>query len=132
MLTQLQIAAAKPKAKAYTLSAGRRLALSIPPTGAKLWRFCYRYGGIPKTLHIAPWPTISLAEAEEHAARPVRSITAGQDPVFENKRAKVTAMLAVATSFKEVALEWIEKCEREGRFGASAVNWRSSFVAFTV
>jgi len=42
-------------------------------------------------------------------------IVAGQDPVLEKKRAKVTAKFAVATSFKDVALEWIAKCEREGR-----------------
>jgi hypothetical protein len=44
-----------------------------------------------------------------------KSIVAGHDPVLEKKRAKVTAKFAVATSFKEVALEWIAKCEREGR-----------------
>ncbi|WCM26352.1 hypothetical protein NDN01_20450 [Sphingomonas sp. QA11] len=37
------------------------------------------------------------------------------DPAIEKTRAKVTARLAVAISFKEVALERIVKCEREGR-----------------
>lgn len=115
MLTQLQIAAAKPKAKPYTLADGQGLALFVQPTGTKLWRFRYRYGGIARTLHIGPWPTVSLAAARENCREARKSITIGQDPVLEKKRAKATAQFAVATSFKEVALEWVAKCEREGR-----------------
>lgn len=44
-----------------------------------------------------------------------KAITAGIDPVLEKKRAKVTARFAAAIMFKKVALEWIDKCEREGR-----------------
>ena len=57
MLTQLQITAAKPKAKPYNLSDGQGLVLAIQTTGSKLWRF--RYLGKQKTLHIGPWPEIS-------------------------------------------------------------------------
>ena len=115
MLTQLQITAAKPKAKPYTLADGQGLALFVQPSGAKLWRFRYRYGGTAKTLHIGPWPTVSLADAREKCREARKAIAAGHDPVLEKKRAKVTAKFSVATSFKEVALEWIAKCEREGR-----------------
>jgi hypothetical protein len=115
MLTQLQITAAKPKAKPYTLADGQGLALFVQPSGAKLWRFRYRSGGIARTLHIGPWPTVTLADAREKCRDARKSIAAGQDPVLEKKRAKVTAKFAVATRFKEVALEWIAKCEREGR-----------------
>jgi len=115
MLTQLQITAAKPSGKPYTLSDGHGLALAVQPTGAKLWRFRYRYGGIAKTLHIGPWPMVSLADAREKCREARITVAAGQDPVLEKKRAKNTAKFAVATSFKEVALEWVAKCEREGR-----------------
>jgi len=115
MLTQLQITAAKSKAKPYTLPDGQGLALFVQPSGAKLWRFRYRFGGIARTLHIGPWPTVSLADAREKCREARKLIVAGQDPVLEKKRAKVTAKFAVATSFKDVALEWIAKCEREGR-----------------
>lgn len=115
MLTQLQITAAKPKAKPYTLADGQGLALFVQPSGAKLWRFRYRYGGTAKTLHIGPWPTVSVADAREKCREARKAIAAGHDPVLEKKRAKVTAKFSVATSFKEVAFEWIAKCEREGR-----------------
>ncbi|HEX4695502.1 tyrosine-type recombinase/integrase [Sphingomonas sp.] len=115
MLTQLQITAEKLKAKPYTLSDGQGLALFVQPSGAKLWRFRYRYGGIARTLHIGPWPTVSLADAREKCREARKAIAAGRDPALEKKRAKINAKFSVATSFKEVALEWIAKCEREGR-----------------
>lgn len=114
MLTQLQITAAKPKAKPYTLSDGQGLALSVQPSGAKLWRFRYRYGGQAKTLHIGQWPSLSLADAREKCRDARREIATGIDPVLEKKRAKIVAQFSVATSFKEVAIEWLAKCAREG------------------
>lgn len=115
MLTQLQITAAKQKAKPYSLSDGQGLALFVQPSGAKLWRFRYRFGGCPKTLHLGLWPTISLADARERCREARKAIAAGNDPVLEKKRAKVTANIAAATSFRDVAQEWVAKCEREGR-----------------
>ncbi|WP_414899754.1 tyrosine-type recombinase/integrase [Sphingomonas flavalba] len=115
MLTQLQIAAAKPNTKPYSLSDGEGLSLTIQPTGAKLWRFRYRYGGVAKTLHMGPWPTTSLAEAREKCREARKAIADGLDPVVEKKRAKIAKKFATATTFRAVALEWIAKCEREGR-----------------
>lgn len=115
MLTQLQITAAKPNTKPYSLSDGQGLSLTIQPTGAKLWRFRYRYGGVAKTLHIGPWPTTSLAAAREKCREARKAIADGLDPVVEKKRAKIAEKFATATTFKAVALEWISKCEREGR-----------------
>jgi len=115
MLTQLKITSAKPRAKPYNLTDGQGLVLVIQTNGSKLWRFRYRYGGVQKTLHLGPWPTTSLADAREKCREARKAIAAGIDPVLEKKRAKITARFAVATTFKEVALEWIAKCEREGR-----------------
>ena len=115
MLTQLKITSAKPKASPYNLSDGRGLALVIQPTGSKLWRFRYRFAGKAKTLHLGPWPGTSLADAREKCREARKSIDTGLDPVLEKKRAKVTARYANATTFKEVAQEYLEKCEREGR-----------------
>ncbi len=43
MLTYIQINAAKPREKAWTLSDSQRLYLVIQPNGSKLWRFNYRF-----------------------------------------------------------------------------------------
>ncbi|QNA87042.1 tyrosine-type recombinase/integrase [Sphingomonas sp. So64.6b] len=115
MLTQLQITSATPRAKPYNLPDGQGLVLVVQTSGSKLWRFRYRYAGRPKTLHIGPWPAKSLADAREKCREARKAIAAGLDPVLEKKRARITARFAVATTFKDVALEWVAKCEREGR-----------------
>src|SRR3546814_10592378 len=63
MLTYIQINAAKPREKAYSLSDSQGLHLAIQPNGSKLWRFKYRFLDKQKTLHLGGWPTISLADA---------------------------------------------------------------------
>jgi integrase len=114
MLTQLQITAAKPRARQYWLTDGQGLTLAIQPNGSKLWRFRFRFGGVAKVLHLGPWPTISLADARERSQDARKAVAEGRDPVLEKKRAKLAAKFAVATTFREVSLEWLAKCEREG------------------
>lgn len=125
MLTHIQITAAKPAVKPYNLSDSQGLFLTVRPTGAKLWRMSFRYLGKQKTLHIGPWPEISLADARVRRDDARKALAAGVDPVLEKKRAKVTAKFASATSFKEVAQEWVAKCEREGRAAVTIekVRW---------
>jgi integrase len=114
VLTQLQITAAKPKTKPYRLADGQGLVLVVQTTGSKLWRFRYRYGGLQKTLHLGPWPGTSLADARDKCREARKAIVDGLDPVLEKKRAKIVAQFSVATSFKEVASEWLAKRECEG------------------
>jgi len=52
MLTYIQINAAKPKEKAWTLSDSQSLYLVIQPNGSKLWRFNYRFLDKQKKLHL--------------------------------------------------------------------------------
>ncbi len=56
MLTYIQINAAKPKEKAWTLSDSQSLYLVIQPNGSKLWRFNYRFLDKQKKLHLGGWP----------------------------------------------------------------------------
>lgn len=51
-LTDTSIRNAKPTAKAQKLSDGEGLYLHISPTGGKLWRMAYRFGGKQKTLSL--------------------------------------------------------------------------------
>ena len=125
MLTHIQITSAKPAAKPYNLSDSQGLHLTVRPNGSKLWRMSFRNLGKQKTLHIGPWPEISPADARVRREDARKALAAGLDPVLEKKRAKVTAKFASATSFKEVAQEWIAKCEREGRAAVTLdkVRW---------
>ena len=130
MLTHIQISASKPAAKPYNLSDSQGLHLTVRPNGSKLWRMSFRNLGKQKTLHIGPWPEISLADARARREDARKALAAGLDPVLEKKRAKVTAKFASAITFKDVALEWIAKCEREGRAAVTLekVRWLLSMA----
>lgn len=114
MLTYIQINAAKPREKAWTLSDSQSLYLVIQPNGSKLWRFNYRFLDKQKKLHLGGWPTISLAEARVRRDEARRKIAEGIDPALEKKRARIAAKYAAANTFHAVAEEWLVKCERDG------------------
>jgi len=114
MLTYIQINAAKPREKAWTLSDSQSLYLVIQPNGSKLWRFNYRFLDKQKKLHLGGWPTISLAEARVRRDEAKKKIAEGIDPALDKKRARIAAKYAAANTFQAVAEEWLVKCERDG------------------
>jgi len=114
MLTYIQINAAKPREKAWTLSDSQSLYLVIQPNGSKLWRFNYRFLDKQKKLHLGGWPTISLAEARTRRDEAKKKIANGIDPALDKKRARIAAKYAAANTFQAVAEEWLVKCERDG------------------
>jgi len=63
MLTHIKITSTKPAEKAFNLSDGRGLFLTIQPNGSKLWKLSFRYLGKQKTLHLGLWPDVGLADA---------------------------------------------------------------------
>lgn len=125
MLTYIQINAAKPREKAWTLSDSQSLYLVIQPNGSKLWRFNYRFLDKQKKLHLGGWPTISLAEARVRRDEAKKKIAEGIDPALEKKRAKIAAKYAAANTFEAVAEEWLVKCERDGLAPATVdkIRW---------
>ena len=69
MLTQAEVMKAAPREKQYKLSDGNGLTLLVMPNGSKLWRLSYRYLGRQKTLHLGPWPDVSLTDAFDQDRR---------------------------------------------------------------
>src|ERR1700733_15138503 len=63
MLTELAIRHAKPKEKPYKLYDGRGLSMLVVPTGGRLWRFRYRYGGKEKLLALGTYGFRSMASS---------------------------------------------------------------------
>ncbi|MBO9576583.1 MAG: tyrosine-type recombinase/integrase [Sphingobium sp.] len=114
MLTHIQIASAKPAEKPFKLHDDKGLHLLVRPNGSKLWRMRYRFLDKQKELHIGPWPQVGIAEARTRRDEARARIAAGTDPAVEKKRARIAAKFAAANTFKEVAEEWLLKCEREG------------------
>lgn len=114
-LNDLAIRAAKPGPKPIKLSDERGLFLLVQPSGGKLWRLKYRIAGKEKKLSLGRYPDVALKEARERSAEARKLIAAGVDPSEKKRIDRLDATLKAATTFKAVANEYIEKCEREGR-----------------
>ncbi len=117
-LTDLQVQRAKPTDKEYKLSDGGGLYLLVTPTGGKLWRFKYRFGGKEKLLTFKTYPEIPLTKAR-HCRDDARKLLAnGIDPGTQvgTKAEKLKADAAkleleqqteiAAITFEKVAREW--------------------------
>ena len=118
-LTDTAVRAAKPGSRALKLTDGDGLHLLIQPTGAKLWRLAYRFGGKQKTLALGAYCSagskdviVSLALARERRAEARRLIASGIDPSEARKAEKRAATVDVIT-FRVVADEWLAKMRRE-------------------
>lgn len=106
-LTDAAVKAAKPGGKAYKLSDGGWLYLLVMPNGAKRWRLGYRFAGKDKALALGTYPTVPLAKAREGRENAKRLIADGKDPAAERRKAKLEAKVSGATTFKAVAIEWL-------------------------
>lgn len=84
------------------------LYLEVQPSGAKHWRWKYRFGGKEKRLSLGNYPKVTLAQArlDRDAARAV--LKAGADPVQAKKDAKLADQVRLGNTFEAVARSWHE------------------------
>jgi integrase len=129
-LTDAAVKAAKPREKPYKLSDARGLYLLINPSGAKWWRFKYRFGGKEKLLSFGVYPDVSLRAArarrdgdaslqpdgtsrtkpDQQKLMGARELIAmGIDPSANRQAQKAALFTRTDNSFEVVAREWFAK-----------------------
>lgn len=123
-LTDTAIRTAKPGERDYKLADGAGLYLLVTASGGKLWRLKYRTDGIERKLALGRYPALSLAAARRARDDARTKAGAGDDPAAAKRRERVAAKLAAGTTFGAVALEYIDKAEREGRAPATIAKLR--------
>lgn len=98
----------KPEVKMYKVWIGDGLYVAVTPSGAKSFRFKYRFAGKEKTLTFGLFPDVTLSQARELTVDARRLLAQGVDPSEAKKTAqnaiKSVAQVEVVT-FKQVALE---------------------------
>ena len=127
-LTEARCRSAQPGTKLQKLTDGRGLQLWLQPTGARLWRFAYRFGGKQKLLALGVYPTVTLARARQ-AREDARNLMAdGLDPALEKKRQ--AEALANVPTFRSIADEYGAKLRRELRSEATIAKteWLLGFA----
>lgn len=107
-LTDATCKAAKPTDKIQRIYDGQGLYLEIHPTGAKYWRFKYRYGNKDKRLALGTYPEISLKGARDLKDEARQQVARGLNPAFVRKEQKLLARHNVVNNFEALAREWHE------------------------
>ena len=117
--TNVAIRALQPKEKEYLEPDGGSFYLLVKPrpSGAKLWRFRFRFNGKQGQLSIGAYPAVSLAGAR--AARDAAKLLLAQgiDPAAAKQARKAPAFLPAAPrmpTLQEMALAYVGKRRREG------------------
>lgn len=100
MLTDTQLRRLKGADRPKKYTDGRGLHLLVTPTGAKYWRFSYRFDDKQKTLSLGVYPDVSLALARERLQEARTLVAQGIDPAVARK--------TVGLTFEEVARRWFE------------------------
>ncbi len=108
-------------AKAYKVTDEKGLYIEVKPSGSKLWRFKYRYGGKEKLLSVGIYPDVSLKDARAKRDELRKQVASGVDPSDLRKAEKLVK--AGMDSFEFVAREWHSKHK---------INWSESHATRTL
>ena len=79
MLSDAKVRAAKARHRSYKISDTNRLFLLVTPSGGKLWRWNYYYGGKQKSMAFGAYPLVSLADARAKRVEAYTTLCEGHD-----------------------------------------------------
>jgi integrase len=133
-LTDNAVKALKPTAAPYKVADGGGLFLLVNPiklpslpSGSKLWRMKYRFGGKEKQLSFGAYDEVSLKEARRLRDAAKETLRDGRDPGLSKK----TLADSAPPTFETIAREWHEK--NQGRWDkghAEDVLWSLKRLTF--
>lgn len=101
MLSDARIRGAKPTDRPVKLSDGGGLYLMVTPSGARCWRYNYRFGEKQKTLSLGLYPDVSLARARACHLEARQQLAQGIDPSAEKRE--------LGNTFEVVARQWYRR-----------------------
>lgn len=107
-LTDTKVKKIKLDGKPRKLFDGGGLFLLVTPSGGKLWRLKYRFGGTEKLLTVGTYPQTSLAEARQKRDDARALLEKGIDP-GDTKKAQKAAEVQETETFEVIAREWHTK-----------------------
>jgi hypothetical protein len=121
-LSDIAIRQAKARDKPYKLADGQGLYLLVQKSGARLWRYKYRIGGVENVFAIGQYPNIGLQEARQLLAAARRNVAAGIHPVAERRKALAKRMVENSNTFRVIAEEWVKRTR-------TAKKWSDKYAA---
>lgn len=111
-LTDLKVKNAKPTNRRRKVFDAEGLYIEISPKGVKTWKMQYRIGRKLRSISGGRYPDVSLADARIWKGEVKGQLRAGIDPGQKKfEAARVEKLEAQAETFRQVAVEWLEKHE---------------------
>lgn len=113
-LTDAAVKKAEPRDRPYKKADAGGLFLLVTPTGGKLRRMKFQFGGKEKLLTFGSYPEVSLSKARDKRDEARASIRDHVDPSGARKRALAAAEVAKAEEAKQISFEqaartWFEQ-----------------------
>ncbi len=108
-LTDRAIANLKATGKIHKHFDGGGLYVHVSPSGGKLWRMAYRFGGKEKLLSFGSYPAITLKRAREKREEAKTLLAEGIDPGEHKKEVTKIAEELTQNTFENIAREWHAK-----------------------
>lgn len=112
VLTDTRVRALKPLEAVYRVADSNGLALEVKPSGAKAWRYRYRFAAKANMLALGNYPEVSLSEARRRRDEARQLLERGIDPSAQRKATRAAQADSAANNFEAVAREWFEKNKR--------------------
>jgi integrase len=125
MLTDTKARAAKASRKPYKLTDRDGLYLFITPSGAKSWRYDYRYARKRYTLTLGRYPEAGLSTARNRLAESRRLVEHGENPAAVKQREKTEKTIANANTVRAMGEKWYadRKIARSDSWRQNAKRW---------
>lgn len=105
MLTDTKLRSLRPQNKVFRLADANGLCIEVRTTGAKIWRYRYRFGDKANMLTIGEYPLVSLAEARAERDRARTLVKKSVDPSLVAKVERAAKQEEAGNTFGSLAEE---------------------------
>nr|WP_308679915.1 integrase arm-type DNA-binding domain-containing protein [Xanthomonas arboricola] len=105
---------AKPRDAAFRVADSNGLCIEVRTTGAKVWRYRYRYAGKPSMVTIDEYPALSLMQARAERDKLRMLLKGGANPANVARIERAVQAERLNTTFGTIGLELLAKRAKEG------------------
>jgi integrase len=105
MLTDTKLRSLRPAATVYRKADANGLAIEVRPSGARLWRYRFRFAGKASMATLGEYPIVSLAEARSRRDEARATLAAGVSPVTAARGRRAAQAEYASNTFAVVAAE---------------------------
>lgn len=114
MLTDTKLRALKPREASFRVADTNGLCIEVRPTGAKVWRYRYRYAGKPSMVTLDGYPGMSLMQARAERDKLRMLLKGGANPAHVARVERAIQAEAINSTFGAIGLELLAKRAKEG------------------